>query len=117
VEEGGVDETRVEPMTRVAADHEPLDVYIGRGRGPVGYFGNPCVVGRACSRCERFHASAADAVEGFRAYFMERVEGDHEFAARVLALRGRALWCPGRCKSRGGPCHGDVIVEWIEANA
>ena len=34
-----------------------------------------------------------------------------------VALRGRALWCPGNCKIKKTPCHGEVIIAWIEASA
>ncbi len=49
----------------------------------------------------------------YRTYFERRVETDPEFKRRVLELRGKTLGC--FCKP--GRCHGDVIVEWIEAHS
>jgi hypothetical protein len=45
----------------------------------------------------------------YRTYFYKRVEQDAEFKRRVLDLRGKRLgcWCTG-------PCHGMIIVEYIE---
>ena len=87
-------------MTVVVNLHrEPYDIYIGRaGRGHDGYFGNP-------------FPRAPDALERYREYFARRVK-ETEFRRRVLALRGKRLGC--FCKP--GPCHGDVIVEWLEKN-
>jgi hypothetical protein len=105
-------------MARLVDERLPLSVYIGRaGRGEDGFFGNPCVVDKWCDRCQRLHLNAESAVEGFRMYFAKRVVEDPEYRARVLALKDRSLWCPGRCKVfvPDGPCHGDVIVEWIES--
>jgi hypothetical protein len=87
---------------------EPYDVYIGRaqkGKMSVeyGYFGNP------------FHLSAGEprgsTIERYRAYFNERIADDPEFKAAVESLRGKRLGC--FCKP--APCHGDVIVEYLEA--
>lgn len=79
-----------------------FDVYIGRtGHGRTGYFGNPFRV--------REHGQSA--LEQYRHYFAARILTDPEFKRRVLALEGKALGC--FCKP--GPCHGDVIVEWLES--
>lgn len=102
-------------MSALVRDRLPTSVYIGRaGRGEDGYFGNPHVVGKLCQRCRRVHVNAASTIPCYRAYFEERVRSDDIFRARVLQLRGRLLWCPGRCTP--GPCHGDVIVEWLARN-
>lgn len=99
-------------------DRQPGDVYAGRpGRGELGTFGNPYPVGEVCERCRKFHHSAASVMPCFRAYFEERARTDESFRAWVVALRDRVLWCPGRCKVRGGPCHADAIVEWLEKNS
>ena len=81
---------------------EAFDVYIGRaGKGQDGYFGNPFTV--------REHG--ADALALFKTYFEERLATDEEFHRRVLELHGKRLGC--FCKP--GPCHGDVIAEWVDA--
>jgi hypothetical protein len=86
---------------------ERYDVYIGRaGHGRDGYFGNPYRL--------RSHATASEraaCLEQYRAYFETRIEMDAEFRRRVLALRGQVLGC--FCAPQ--PCHGDVIVAWLEA--
>jgi hypothetical protein len=77
---------------------EAWDVYIGRP----GIFGNPFHINKNRTR--------ADAINLYRRYFLERVAEDSRFRAEVLALRGKRLgcWCAPL------PCHGDVIVEWLE---
>ncbi len=90
-------------MTRVVnLRRERYDVYIGRaGKGQDGYFGNPFTV--------REHGHKA--LDLYRDYFLRRLETDGGFRARVLALRGKTLGC--FCKP--GPCHGDVIAAWVDA--
>lgn len=86
---------------------EPFDVYIGRaGHGYDGYFGNPFELRRDTP------VVRAAVLREFREWFLERVESDGRYRARVLALRGKTLACPGNCKPK--PCHGDVIVWWLE---
>lgn len=88
------------------------DVYIGRaGRGHDGYFGNPFWLNKEDQR--------GATIARFKEYFLERVELDAEFRARVLALRGKRLGC--FCKGRAGPgtdvpCHGDVIKAYLDAH-
>lgn len=90
---------------------EQYDVYIGRaGRGQDGYFGNPYAVGQRCLRCWRIHATPGDTLPCFRDYFNERVLKDASFRERVRGLAGKRLGC--FCKP--GPCHGDVIVEYLQ---
>lgn len=98
--------------TRVTNLHyEFYDVYIGRrGHGHDGYFGNPIKVGGVCSECGKIHERAGT-IACFKAYFLRRVENDPEFKRRVLALKGKRLGC--FCAPSA--CHGNVIVEWIEA--
>lgn len=97
------------PRTRVVnLRRSKYDVYIGRVKhrrhgGSDGIFGNPFVL---LDESER-----AEVVEKFRAYFLDRVERDLDFRAKVLALRGRVLGC--FCKPKA--CHGDVIAEWVDA--
>jgi hypothetical protein len=47
----------------------------------------------------------------YREYFNTRCENDTVFRAEVLKLRNKILgcWC-------SGPCHGMIIVEWLEKN-
>lgn len=87
--------------TRVVNLHRsPYDVYIGRaGQGQDGYFGNPC------------RGNRRDAIEAFRTYFHARLGTDVEFKRRVEELRGKRLGCFCAPKE----CHGDVIVEYLEA--
>lgn len=81
---------------------QEFDVYIGRaGRGFDGYFGNPYTV--------REHGT--DAIELFRDYFQNRLATDEEFHRRVRELAGKRLGC--FCKP--GPCHGDIIAEYVNA--
>jgi hypothetical protein len=89
-------------ITRVVnLRREKYDVYIGRaGHGQDGYFGNPFPVG----------AYGGFAFPRYRAYFLNRMKGDPEFRSRVEQLRGKVLGC--FCKPC--PCHGDVIVEYLE---
>lgn len=93
-------------------------VYIGRaGKNQIGVFGSPYHVGAVCSRCMTFHRTAGSTIPCFKAYFEERCGNDAAFRKQVLSLRGRALWCPGNCKIKKAPCHGEVIIAWIEASA
>lgn len=80
------------------------DVAIDR----TGPFGNPYPL-----RHERDRAAV---LQRYREYFLDRVERDLEFRRRVLELRGKRLGC--HCAGASPkPCHGMVIVEWLEANA
>ena len=93
--------------TVVNLKRSQYDVYIGRrGRGLDGYFGNPF-------RIKRYGDGAHlhEIMEAYRRYFSNRIEADAEFRRRVLELSGKRLGC--FCKP--GPCHGDVIAEWLNA--
>jgi hypothetical protein len=85
--------------TVVNVSREKCDVYIGRP----GPFGNPFVIGKNGTRQEVIFA--------YSRYFSLRVETDEAFKAKAVTLRGRILGC--HCKPL--PCHGDVIVEWLES--
>lgn len=92
---------------------ESCDVYIGRaGRGEDGYFGNPIRVNALCPECGATHATKGATLRCFKKYFDRRMFGDAEFGLRVEALRGKVLGC--FCKP--GPCHGDVIVAYLEGS-
>jgi len=89
------------PKTRVVnLKTERYDVYIGRGRGSI--FGNPFILGRDGDRTE--------VIGSFKRYFYNRLTLDDGFKAKVLELKGKVLGC--FCKPL--PCHGDVIVEYLE---
>jgi hypothetical protein len=78
------------------------DVYIGRaGKGQDGYFGNPFRL--------RYGEKRGATIERYRTYFHNRMETDPEFKRRVHELKGKTLGC--FCKPY--PCHGDVIVEYL----
>lgn len=83
---------------------EPYDIYIGRsGKGLNGYFGNPIPLKSSESR--------ASILTQYREYFYTRIDEDHEFKDRVIALKGKTLGC--FCKPN--TCHGDIIVEYLNS--
>ena len=92
--------------TRVVnLQNEPYEVYIGRdGKGLDGYFGNPFRIGHEA-------ATRQEAISMFRDYFLRQVRENAAYRERVLALKGKVLGC--FCKPK--PCHGDIIVEWLES--
>ena len=83
---------------------EAYDVYIGRaGKGQSGYFGNPFPLQQyGAKRC----------LQLYRDHFYRRLNLDPDFKRNVLALRGKILGC--FCAP--GPCHGHVIVRYVDAN-
>lgn len=90
--------------------HAPYDVYIGRaGKGFDGYFGNPIRPGR-CFLCGGTHSFGGRTLDCYRRWFHQRLEQDAEFRRRVEELRGKILGC--FCKPK--PCHGDIIVSYLE---
>lgn len=96
--------TRTTGTKVVNLRREAYDVYIGRrGKGQSGYFGNPFRLNPG--------ESIGATIERYRVYFRKRLCEDPEFKRRVEALRGKRLGC--FCKP--GFCHGDIIVEWLEA--
>jgi hypothetical protein len=77
--------------------NETCDVYIGRP----SIFGNPFSVeqhGR--ERC----------ILMYKSWFWARVQRDKNFEMKVRMLEGRTLGC--YCAPK--PCHGDVIVAYLE---
>ena len=93
-------------MTKVINIHSDdlYDVYIGRaGKGMDGYFGNPYTPRTAAER--------GSAITQYKRWFWARVNNDEEFHDRVVTLQGKVLGC--FCHPK--PCHGDVIVAWLEA--
>ncbi len=89
----------MEKSTVVNLYKNEYDVYIGRaGHERDGYFGNP------------YHElSRTENVQLYREHFHKRLKQDRGFAKRVEELRGKRLGC--FCKPQ--PCHGDVIVEYV----
>jgi hypothetical protein len=79
---------------------DAFDVKIDRS----SIFGNPFYLGTQGDR---------DAILiKYRTYFLQRIDRDIDFRQQVLGLRNKRLacWCsPKRC-------HGEVIVEWLNAN-
>lgn len=73
------------------------NIYIGRGSA----FGNLYEIGKDGSR--------AEVIEKYRKWFYKRIQ-NKRFLKRVLALRGEVLGCT--CFPN--PCHGDVIVEFLD---
>ena len=78
---------------------ENFDVYIGRGSP----FGNPYKITE--------HQDRIDVIEKYRKWFYNQIKDDAHFKLSVLFLRGKKLGC--YCKPK--PCHGDVIVEYLDA--
>jgi len=79
---------------------EKYDVYIGRGSP----FGNPFKIGVDGDR--------EQVITKYRDYFYNRIKNDAVFRQQVKQLKGKILGC--FCKPL--PCHGDVIVEYLECS-
>lgn len=95
-------EISAEGKTRVVnIKHEPCDIYIGRP----SFWGNPFEIGE--------HGTREEVIQKYREYFYKMIKGDPDFRKAVESLRGKALGC--YCKPL--PCHGDVIVEYLEEKA
>jgi hypothetical protein len=73
-----------------------FDVYIGRGAGVFGMWGNPFVVGKDGTREE--------CVAKYERWIMEPAQG--RLRNRLYQLRGKRLGC--YCAPL--PCHGDVLM-------
>lgn len=83
--------------TKVVHIREPHDVYIGRP----SIWGNPYIIGPDGTRRQ--------VIQKYRAWVSSMLQHS-EFQTKVETLRGRVLGC--YCHPR--PCHGDVIVEYLE---
>ena len=77
----------------------PYDVYIGRGSG----FGNPYAIG--------IEGDDRDEVIRKFQYDFDRGYLKNDFKQRLLAVQGKTLGC--HCKPL--PCHGDVLVNYLNA--
>ena len=87
------------PVTQVVnVRYAACDVYIGRGSP----FGNPYAIGQDGDREEVIRLYKVD--------FYFKIKNDAGFRSKVHALRGKRLGC--HCHPM--PCHGDVIVEYLE---
>jgi len=84
--------------TVVNLRHDNCDIRIDRH----SEFGNPFRITTTCSR--------EQAIQFYKEYFLARINNDENFRNQVLALKGLKLGC--WCKPL--PCHGDVIIEWLE---
>lgn len=86
--------------------------------GSFVYVGRPSPLGNPFALRDARDEAARDlCVSRYRTWFLDRVESDGEFRRLVESVRGRDLGC--WCKTRRDPlrsCHGDVILEWLEAN-
>ncbi len=88
-------------VVNIKSGHK-FDQYIGRpGHGHDGFFGNPYTEG-----------TREQNIADYKEYFLKWIRDDLKFKDRVVALKGKKLGC--FCHPE--PCHGDVIVEWIEEN-
>jgi len=65
-------------------------------------FGNPYKIGLDGTR--------QDCIDQYRRMFLYRVRFNPQFRRKILAMKGKRLGC--WCKPL--PCHGDVIVEFLE---
>lgn len=70
-----------------------------------GIYGNPFIIGPDGTREE--------VLQKFEKYFLDKVQGDPEFRALILKLKGKHLFCC--CKPL--PCHGDIIEKWLNENS
>ncbi len=79
-------------------------VFIDKQRFPkvASPFANPFKISKDCTR--------EQVVEKYRAYITERLNGDAELLAELLALKGKNLgcWCAPEL------CHADVLLELID---
>ena len=92
---------------------ETYEVYIGRpGRGQDGHLGNPIVTGEVCLVCYKTHTEKGDTLPCYKVYLEARAAADESFRTRLINLKGRVLGC--FCKPK--PCHGDIIVDYLENN-
>lgn len=90
------------PRTRVVnINKAPYDVYIGRGKGQDGYFGNPF---KLYDESQRLQVALS-----YEEWFRFRLFIDPLFKQRVHALKGKTLGC--FCKP--AICHGDVIADYL----
>jgi hypothetical protein len=84
-------------------------VYIGRGAGDKGKFGNPFPVSS--------NVTVKESVDKYRTYLFEKIKSDSKYARDLYALKGKKLACPG--SEPNDACHGAVIlraIKYLEEN-
>jgi hypothetical protein len=81
----------------VNKQHEPYDIFIGRG----SIFGNPFEIG--------IDGDREQVIKRYQHWF-NMLTRDEAFVDQVLRLEGKTLGC--FCVPQ--PCHGEVIVEWLK---
>lgn len=86
---------------------DPQYVYIGRP----SIYGNPFAIGYRCKRCGQLHPDGGSTLKCYREYMLERIETDPVFKEAIEALRDKTLVC--FCKPK--PCHGDVIMNYLNS--
>ena len=102
-------------MTQVVHISEAHDVYIGRaGKGADGYFGNPHPIVKPCSKCGGTIHDRLGCIAAFQTDFDQRIVADAAYRERVLSLKDKRLGCFCRRPGTTTPCHGDVLVRWLE---
>ena len=82
----------------VNCKYQPYDILIDR----TTFLGNPYIIGKDGDRTE--------VINKFKTYFYNRLCEGTAFRRAVERHRGKRLGC--HCKPR--PCHGDIIVEYLE---
>lgn len=98
--------------TSASAD-KPCVVHCKKApKNSFSYIGRPSLLGNPFPLKDPKDEIARELViNKYRDWFNERL-GDPEFRAALEEVRGKNLgcWCAPRA------CHGDVVLEWLEAN-
>lgn len=81
---------------------EPYDIYIGRGQGSRGKWGNP-FSHKEGTQATFLVGSREEAIEKYREWIL----GQPELLAALSELKGKTLGC--WCKPQA--CHGDALAE------
>lgn len=79
----------------------PDTIYVGRGLGPRGRYGNPFKILR--------HGGSHTLEESLRLYriwLADNLKDDPEFLKPLLEYKQIGCWC-----KETDPCHGDIILE------
>jgi hypothetical protein len=75
------------------------DIYIGKG----SYFASPY---------SEKDGNREEIIALYKRYFYDRIEKDKKFKETIEWLRGKDIKLGCHCKPL--PCHGDIIVEYLE---